>query len=433
VNDVNRFQYSGEYEYSEYSEMCKFINDVKLLSFGDLKKDSILADYVFSISMKRMQFGWKNTLRRMLGGLFTYTYNCKDSSSNSTVFVFTGDVVNRPDYVQGFNKVAEQCHGSMKIYIDRSNLQFRPARIPGIALELLWAFEINKKIHHFATSLDMATYLFRAKYDARVLMKKIDKLSPKRVVTFCDLMPIEGTLTQMLFKKHIVTATMQHGNGNNIFYGSCSNYYLANSEISKANAIECGMSDNKVVVLGPMKYAGDRYNYKPLKAIRNLGVVLDGALNLPNNIQMIKTVHEAVGDSNICCCIRFHPNNKREDYQPYLMDCDKVYDNLEEFERDIDACIVYNSSMYTDMIYKKILVYRFKNGVIDLYPELQDRGFTNAAELKSILDQIVHRNEFCITEEEKLYNAIFGSHCTDQSYKQFFDKSFVWDSIEQKK
>ena len=97
---------------------------------------------------------------------------------------------------------------------------------------------------------------------------------------------------------------------------------------------------------------------------------------------MLNVIHDVLNGYDGICCIRFHPNNRRDDYLPYLKETDIVYDDLAEFERKIDICVVYNSSMYTDMIYKKIPVYRFKNGKIDLFTELGDRGLAIAMNFK---------------------------------------------------
>ena len=107
-----------------------------------------------------------------------------------------------------------------------------------------------------------------------------------------------------------------------------------------------------------------------------------------------------------------------------MLDSDEIYNDLAEFEKSIDICIVYNSSMYTDMIYKKILVYRFKNGKVDLFPELNDKGFSSSEELKKLLTDIeIDRDEY-IEGQEMLYNQVFGTDCQADSYKKFFDEIF---------
>lgn len=418
------FKYKNGYDYDEYKIMCDRFKKVRFPFLGDYSANSLLADYIFSISMDRMRFGVKNTLRRFFGGMFTYSYKASNVNKNATVFVFSLDGVGRPDYVRAIKKVAAQCDEATVLLIDRTHPKLNIKRILCFIPELCWAYQINKIVCNFNISLDMAIYLYRAKHDGLDLYEKIKCFKPNGIVTFCDFTPIEGLLTQRVRKDGIKTATLQHGNGNNIFYGSCSDYYLANSRFSCQSVIECGIPDDKVLVIGPMKYAGEKYEYKKINSIQKIGIVFDGADNYPHNAEMIQVIHEAVKGEDIKCCIRFHPNNKREDYKSYLFDNDVIYDDLQEFEKDIDLCLVYNSSMYTDMIFKRIPVYRFKNGKVDLFQSIQDEGFTNKEELLQIFQNLIEEFDKIITEQKKIYDVIFGLECQADSYRRFFEETF---------
>jgi len=125
-------------------------------------------------------------------------------------------------------------------------------------------------------------------------------------------------------------------------------------------------------------------------------------------------------DIPIRCLIRFHPNNRREDYAPFLNEADEAADSLEAFESAIDLCVVYNSTMYTDMIYKHIPVVRFKNGKTDLYPDLADKGFSSATELRGVLTQMRSEPESFRQSQELLYKQVFGASCGPDSYRDFY-------------
>ena len=262
----------------------------------------------------------------------------------------------------------------------------------------------------------MAAALYRAKKSAELLNELIMSIMPSQVTVFCDAWACENALVQLLKKENIRTATLQHGNGTDIFLGVCSDYYLANSLLSRNNAIKCGIPSEKIIVTGPMKYAGDIFENKNT-SLKTIGVVFDGAQNLQNNLEMIDIVHDALGNKQ--CCIRFHPNNKREDYKGHIHETDCICDSLEEFENRIDLCIVYNSSMFTDMIYKKNPVVRYKNGKVDLFPELSDKGFTNSEELKQII--LEFNNENFKQSQIDLYNKVYGDTCNNMSYKNYFN------------
>ena len=204
--------------------------------------------------------------------------------------------------------------------------------------------------------------------------------------------------------------------------GTCADTYLANSLLSKSNAIQCGVPEGRLYVAGPMKYAGEQYKYKYKKKLSRIGVVFDGANNLQNNIEMIDMVRKALKDTAIEIAVRFHPNNKPEDYHEHVSDDNTIYDTLDEFESNIDLCIVYNSSMYTDMIYKKIPVIRYKNGKVDLFPELDDKGFSTPGQLIDIINLYNDDYDRFLEMQRSLYDKVFGNQCGKDSYKEFFMK-----------
>lgn len=414
------FQYSAGYCYPEYAAMCDRFANMQFPFLHGLKPQLLLADYIFSISMDRMTFGTKSTLRRFLGSFFRYRYHCEAVKENGTFFVFTLDEIGRPDYMQGLRKVAAQCEGSGIIRIDRTKPRLSFKRLLAPFQILAYARKLYPVVKSKNICVDMGVYLYRAKCDGQDLYRLVKKVHPSRVVTFCDFTPIETTLTQLLGRDGVPTATLQHGNGDNIFYGSCSDFYLANSLLSKNNLMRCGVKEDKIVVCGPMKYAGMKLNYDPQPRLRKVGVVFDGAKNLENNIEMIDVVHEAMTGLDARCLIRFHPNNKKEEYKGHVLPSDQICESLSDFEREVDLCIVYNSSMYTDMIYKRIPVIRYKNGNVDLFPEIRDRGFSNAEELRRVLQDFTADHERLIRNQDEIYLQVFGEHCGADTYGWFF-------------
>lgn len=411
------FKYKSGYSYDEFSEMCDQFKKVKLPFLGGYDVNRVLAEYIFGYSMKRFPTGIKKTFRRMMASLFTY--NIEVSGNSGVAFIFTGDGKGRPDYIEALDKVVKQADSAIKVVLDRKRLHFRITYIPGLFIELLWALQLNRLIHNFNVSMDMAVSLYRAKKQGERIYLELRKRRVKTVVTFCDLWAIESIITQQANKDRLITATLQHGNGTDILYGSCSKYYLANSKLSRKNCIIAGIPENKIIIAGPMKYAGEIYSYPNALSMRRIGVVFDGAQNFENNVEMLNVIHDALNGYDGTCCIRFHPNNRRDDYLPYLKETDIVYDDLAEFEREIDICVVYNSSMYTDMIYKKIPVYRFKNGKIDLFTELEDRGFSNSDELRKIFKKIQSEPETVLQEQLGVFDQVFGSECTAVAYRDF--------------
>ena len=406
------FQYSQGYDYQEFSAMCDRFQNVNLLCFP-YDVASALSEYVFGYSMQRFPTGKKNVLRRFLGAMFCYPMSV--IGEGATAFLFTGDGIGRPDYLDCLRAAAGQCENASLWIMDRRKPQLRAKCIFGMGLVLLWALRLNRVVHHIAVSLDLATGLYRAKNQGEAIFHKMQAKGIQKLVTFCDAWSTEGVTTQLAKKIGIPTATLQHGNGTEILYRSCSDYYLANSLLSRENCLIAGMPTEKIVVTGPMKYAGQEFACSKITKVQRMGVVFDGAQNFENNIEMLNVVHDAIADTDVRCYLRFHPNNRREDYGSYLLPSDVVCDDLAEFERTIDFCVVYNSSMFTDMIFKRIPVCRFKNGKVDLFPQLQDTGFRDANTLRAILSDVT-------SAPDALYEQVFGADCGSNRYRRFFDE-----------
>ncbi len=413
------FSYTQGYNYKEFACMCDCFHSVKLPGFSYEVK-AVLSEYVFGYSMQRFPVGKKNVLRRMMGAMFSYPLRV--NGEGNTAFLFTGDGIGRPDYVKCLEMVAAQCDTASQWVMDRKKPCLRANYLLGMLLIPVWALRLNRILHNFMISLDFAAGLYRAKKQGELIFKQMQRAGVRSVVTFCDAWSIESVVAQAANRAGMVTATLQHGNGTEIFYGSCSKYYLANSLLSRENCLEAGIPAERVIVTGPMKYAGQKFDYPDIDRVHTVGVVFDGAQNFENNVQMLEAVHSALVGTNIRCCIRFHPNNNREDYAPYLGQMDIICDDLAEFEDTIDLCVVYNSSMFTDMIYKHIPVCRFKNGKVDLFPQVQDTGFRDGETLRTMLKGMEMDLQGSLAGQKALYDLIFGDDCKSDSYGRFFSE-----------
>lgn len=412
-----RFSYTRGYNYREFAELCDRFRTVKLNGFP-YAVASVVSEYVFGYSMQRFPTRKKNVLRRFAGTLFCYPVTV--TGTGKTAFLFSGDGVGRPDYLQCLQATAAQCDSPSLWVLDRTRPRLRIANFFGPIRTVLWALKLKKITGEFMIALDFAAGLYRAKKQGESIFRQLQNSGIQKLVTFCDAWSIESVVTQLANGAQMPTATLQHGNGTEIFYGSCSNYYLANSLLSRENCLTAGIPSEKIVVAGPMKYAGQAFTYRNTTEIRNLGVVFDGAQNFENNVQMVKAVREAIAGTDIRCHLRFHPNNRRKDYAPYLQPSDVICDDLAEFERTVDLCVVYNSSMFTDMIYKHIPVIRFKNGKVDLFPQVQDEGFENAETLRNVLAETSADEHGYAAKQAALYRQVFGEECGEDGYRRFF-------------
>ena len=414
------FDYQNGYTYAEYKQMCDSFADVRLPFAKGIPVQYLLADYVFCVSQNRIQTGAKNVLKRYLGCFFTYAFEeTKSENAADTAIVFTGDGKQRKDYVYSVEKIKEQIDGADVFCIQRDKKHFSLSNFFASTCLPFWACALKKKTGSFRLAWDAAVSLFRAIRQAKKLYKKRLK-GYSKIVTFCEQWSIDAAVTQLAKKDGKKTITLQHGNGTEIFYTVTSDNLLCSSVGSKNNAIACGVDEGKIVVCGPMKYAGERYAYHPPARVQKIGVVFDGADNFQNNIELLQIAHAWSEKNGAVCLVRFHPSNDRTQYAEFMRQTDIVCEDLPSFEKQIDACLVYNSTLYTDMLYKKIAVYRYQNGKINLFPELNDTAFDSEEKLDGILNRLICQPSEALDEQLALRKQVFGD-VDENAYANFFN------------
>ncbi|MBR1676820.1 MAG: hypothetical protein IJ706_05895 [Clostridia bacterium] len=415
------FTYSDKYDFEEYSNMCNFFSETKLTFIKNYKTEHLVSSYIFNYSMNRIPLGGRSTFRRLFGSLFDSSFSVKGNGKKC--IVYTGGETKREDYFAQVKSISSCWENSTLLAYGFNGKRIKLFRLFDIWVVFIWALELNKHIHDYLTALDMANIIYRNFKTAKNIYRYVRKNGIEKLIVFCDAWGIDNIIVQRAKLDGIKTATLQHGNGTDIMYSIDSDFFIANSKLSYLNLVNCHMDPRRIFIAGPIKYLGKNYKYREYSPIRNIGIVFDGADNFENNVEMLDIVHCAIqGDYKFF--IRLHPNNKAEDYNAHFVEQDIIDNDLEHFESNIDLCIVYNSSMYSDMIYRKIPTVRFKNNRIDLYPDVKDKGFSDFHELNELLTEIYNNYKLFISGQQKIYNQIFGEDCNSQSYVRFLSEVF---------
>ncbi len=418
----NLFTYSGKYDFDEYSAMCNAFSNIKLCFLRGFKTEHLVSSYIFNYSTKRIPLGKKAVFRRIVGSLFDSPFSSEGVGENC--LVYTGGETKREDYFTQVKSISSCWENSTLLTYGFAKKKIKPFRIFDIGIVFVWAIKLNKKIHNYSVALDMANSIYRNIKTAKKLYRIVKKNKTKKLIAFCDAWGIDNILVQCAKSDGIKTATLQHGNGTDIMYSIDSDCFVANSKLSYSNLVNCGFDFDKIFVAGPMKYIGKNYEYRKNSLVRDIGIVFDGANNFENNADMLDVVHRALPEKGYKFHIRLHPNNKAEDYAEHFSKQDIIENDLEYFESIIDLCIVYNSSMYSDMVYRKIPTIRYKNNKIDLYPDLKDEGFSCVKELKELFAKIDNDYNLFIMEQQEIYGQVFGKECDSKSYECFLNEVF---------
>lgn len=418
------FSFNNGFNFKEFKDLCKLFSEVKLYKF--VKSDLLLTDYIFCLAMKRIFIDKKSILKRLLASIFNFQVQSYTIGTGENAFVFTGDKYMRPDYLRSIENVAREAKDASLFLIDRKSIKFSIKNILRFPIIFIWANKLSVIVDDKWISLDMAVSVFRSVNQANLFIKDIKKLKSERIVTFCDQWSIENAITQIAKIQGYKTATLQHGNGKEIFAGFCSDFYLANSVLSKNNAIKCGVPKEQIVMVGPMKYAGKEYQYFEKNLFSKIGIIFDGLDNFKSNLAMLKVAHNLAKKIGVECYIRLHPSNNIADYKQYISKYDIICDNLNEFETVPDFYIVYISTMYTDMIYRKKVVFRYITENSYMYSDLNDITFSNEEELENLIIQARSNYRKVVQNQMSIRKDIYGEDEGMNKYQKFFE---YWEGI----
>jgi len=270
----------------------------------------------------------------------------------------------------------------------------------------------------------------------RFLAKNAKKISNvSALLVFNDSLPSGNYLVQFFKKKGIKTATLQHGiilaprNGvsNVDFVGlellnSNSDYFLAWNNFTREEALEAGLSDEKVKVLGITKCINLENRIINNTESNVFGVVLDGEFTAENNPILISIAKELAEKLDMRFILRIHPRMDINRYNSLLNDTryfagysDKK-DNIFTYMTQVNFSIIANSTVYIEMIYVYHKVFRYSNGsIIDKYKKIEWGRFSNS-------DELYAKIKFSETDEQQhLFNELVTVSDIKKSYSVFFE------------
>ncbi len=305
------FQYTHGYGFTEYKSICEKFKNIKLKFAHEFMINGLLASYIFGYITNRFQTKVPNIFKRFLGSFFVYPIKMEEHGSK-TAILFTGP--DRIDYWQNVHSVAREGKNISIISLDRTKPKIRFQNFFCLVKEVIWAFQLNSIVHNMKISFDMAISVYRTIVQAKYIDIYIEKRNIKNIICFCDQWECENAVVQLVSKKGGVTATLQHGNGTEIFYPVPSRYFLSNSKLSAERAIKLGLPAEKIIVAEPMKFIGKQFKFSSPYVFQNIGVVLDGGFSYESNSKMIVWVEELAKKHQITCTLKFHPSTNIDEY-----------------------------------------------------------------------------------------------------------------------
>lgn len=408
-----KIEKGASFDFLYYTQICEMLADIKLPLHEEYNIGWLTADYIFGYLTNRFRTRIKDVIKRCLGSFFLYPVEV-DGIKEPFVFAFTGP--ERTDYLQSIRAVADQAPNHRLIIMNRNKLI---PTIPNLYSIYIAARKIGRMVGSKSIGLDIAVSAYRAVAEAEYIFNKVGLDGTKRLVVFCDQWSIENALVQKCRQCGILTYTLQHGNGIEIFYPCSSDYYLANSNLSRKRAIACGVDERKIKVVEPFKFTGKEFSYKAIETIETVGVVLDGG-SVESNRKLIGWCQSIAKGRGLICHIKLHPSSNLEDYTDSLDAISVVDGQLEAFAEGCDVFVACNSTYYQELIYQRKPVFRYRDVNNDWYPDVHGLTFLNLEELRALFDMLSDDKDTARSEQEHIYYQIFGENL--MTYRDIFSE-----------
>ncbi len=423
VNSENRYNLNNK---ENYNQIIKHLNEIDLFDLKEFDFSKIANDYILSRSVNKISITILHRLKRFLSVLFKYRYLLtikreSDNKRNKVIFIFTGDAERRPDYTESFGNFIAPVENADIFMINRKRFSLSLYNSINFYKLLVWALQLFRDGFCLFDSLDISAFTYRAITEGYHLFKMIDINSVYLFVSFCDQWNIDSAITQMMKNIGIHTATLQHGSGDIFFYGSSSDYFLTTSYLHKLRGISCGLDPMKIIVVGPMRYIGSNFKYQKNPRKKNIGIVFDGGDNIARNLLLINYAQQVSSMYDMDCCYRLHPSIEIQEYIPFIDKLERVFFDLSSFLEAVDVCIVCDSSLYIDLVFKKIVSYRYLDSTKDLYPEISGEVFSDLKSLDELFRLYHYDYEKCIEKQKSLYKQIFGVNELKNQYITFLE------------
>ena len=387
----------------DFENEVNIINNLKFKHFEDIKCGELLATKLF---YEKKSISYISALRYLISIFLNSHIYKKNKSDSETAFFFTPSYAGRMDHYNDFIAVASCVNEPLIFNGNKQKKAFSINRIIAIFYWFLWLVEMKKTGFQLNYCMQLCNLMLQTYYVLEeVKTNKFNKDKIKLVVTFCDVHPCDYLITQYFNRLGIKTATLQHA----VFYHgtqwycyrfSHSNYFFANSEYCKNEALK---SDYKgeVKIVGSMKSIyltnsdDNRGSENGLK--KTFGLALCGLTFAEQNRSLLDYASYLQKKWGYSVLVRFHPALKKEEYMAAINKLEKYeFSNepVNEFASKCDFVILGASNMFAELIGFDTPTFRvISDGVADIYEGIDEFKFENREELDKLVELIDDKKE----------------------------------------
>ena len=402
---------------------CLDLYGLENMKCGDALHYKLAEDYMYSL----MKLWFIRVVGRVLRASFTLGINIKGENRASAVFVCSNSYRGRKDYLRWIKAIAGRIDSAVVIAYGRRRIYLKNFKY--IPLFFRWHTQL-RRVLDLKRSLIYTSLLFEAYVDYRFIKSKISS-DAKILATLSDAHTIDSMLVQC-FRDKIDTATFQHGifeNYSSEYTYSKSKYFLISNEYSKRQALEAGLEESGLMVLGMPQLIGVKLRDRLYDKESNvISIFLTGDNRyLDDDKEMIELTKSLIslkdaGDYRLF--VKFHPDFGKEKYS--TIDWDRVdgfYDtktSAKEVAKNSFLCIVAGSSVFVELSIQLYPVVSYK-GKNPRYKNIECCTFDSAKSLKSWVMMLKNEKKEFEKNEKKNRELFSCKGNITANYADFFN------------
>lgn len=419
------------------------LNNIPFRGISDVKiGDAVIIDLHLA-KLPKLPF-------RSLAGLFLklisthqdYTLDKSRNSEKSPLFFLAQCHLSRKDYLLAFENVSNLF--SQRIIL-RGLSRGRRIKLNNflmIRFLMCWTWQLRSLNGGISLKISFLRQLLEAYEWVRYVQPIINDPNVSSLIVLFDARFHENILVQLCRAKGIPTATLQHGHflaksddGTKgiAFDGFVSDQMFVWGEYTKLEAIEAGIPEEAIKVVGCPKYIGlKRPEPKIVTDIRTVGVVLEGGTSntylRDANYQMVQTVVQYAEATGCSLLIKPHPVSNNDYLEPLLANKANIRFTektlpVADFASSVDIAVAMGSTVYAELLYLGVIVFRFLTASApDRYSRITLGSYKDFDSLTKTIDEFTLHQKEMTKKFNDVSSLLINDVDASQSYIQSINK-----------
>ena len=408
-----------------FHEIVHKLTETKFYKLENIDIGKAFTITILNFENEKIIYNLRGLIKNLL--FISYKYTHQKNVKSKILMFYSHQYSLRKDHLNSFKNLVKILQKSSSLVgINKYRLNF--SNIMLFVYSVIWFYQLKRFNFSISFNLYVLSYLLETYKWNKFLIKSKFNQKYDLLISFFDAGFYDNIFTQLFNRSNKKTATLQHGHFlaskpyfitkqdiGIAFEGFISDYFLIWGELTKIEAKKHNIPDNKLLIVGPANYIGkfQEYEYKRIKR-KVFGIVLDGnkSISLEHNRKLIRFGNFLAKKYKMKYIIKAHPVSNIKDFLEVIdkKQCLKITNQMEvrEFASNIDFSLVSGSSVYIELLYLKVIVFRLSDEY-DRYSSINQFIFSDNYQLKELVEEFFLNFDYVISVQSEIRKAVISS------------------------